>query len=77
MNYELLSKQVSYILRHNPHCYNLQVDINGWVDLASLLEHLGSDQRFAGISVNDVVEMINKSRKKRHEIRGGKIRAIY
>ena len=37
MNYEKLSKEVSYALRHAPWEYELEMDEEGWVNTAQLL----------------------------------------
>ena len=76
MDYIKLSKTVSYILRHVPYEYGLQLDKDGWVNLSSLcktLESMGEGM----ITENDLRKMIENTDKKRHEIADGKIRAIY
>lgn len=77
MNYELLSKEISYALRHNPAQYGLVLDQDGWVALNCLLKSVQNDHRFIGLTETDIVKMIALSNKKRHEIKDGKIRAVY
>ena len=70
-----LSKTVSHALRHEPQSYNLNLDIQGWVLLSDLVVALNSQ----GIQVDDnaIIEMIEQSEKKRHQILNGRIRAYY
>ncbi len=63
---------MSYLLRHNPG--NLKMDEQGFVDLDELLKKL--EERFQ-IDENLVLEIIEKSERKRFEIIGNKIRALY
>ena len=77
MKYEELSKEVSYALRHAPWEYELEMDEEGWVSIEQLLNALNTEGKFGNITRNDLVVMIDKSEKKRHEIDAEKIRALY
>lgn len=77
MNYQDLSKEVSYALRHAPWEYELEMDNEGWVDMYQLIEALSKDSRWNKLSETDLERMIELSNKKRHEIRDCKIRAFY
>ena len=77
INYRELSKEVSYALRHAPSEYGLALDENGWVDVQELLKALKENNKWASIELNDLISMIEASDKKRHEIVGDKIRALY
>ena len=77
MKYEELSKEVSYALRHAPWEYELEMDEEGWVSIEQLLSALNTEGKFGNITRNDLAVMIDKSEKKRHEIKAGKIRALY
>lgn len=71
-----LSKELSYVLRHAPSEYGLDIDECGWVDLEQLL--MSFKQRGWGtLTRRDLEKMISESTKKRHEIVGDKIRAFY
>jgi putative RNA 2'-phosphotransferase len=76
MDYTELSKRVSYILRHSPEKYNLEIDREGWVSLSILIEGLKNDG-FNDLTELDIYKMIQMSKNKRHEIMDGKIKAIY
>lgn len=70
-----LSKTVSHALRHEPQFFNLNLDNQGWVLLSDLVFSLNSK----GIKVDEseIIEMVELSEKKRHQILNGKIRANY
>ena len=76
-DYQKLSRNISYILRHNPQKYNLTLDKEGWADINDLLEKLNASSEWNGLSKKDLEKMIISSDKKRHEIRSDKIRAFY
>ena len=70
MNYISLSKEISYSLRHAPWEYELEMDEEGFVPLEQLLNALG-------ITKADVIKVMEISEKKRLELEGDKIRALY
>jgi putative RNA 2'-phosphotransferase len=73
-----LSRVVSHALRHEPWLYELELDQDGWalVDqlLAALREKGGG---WAQIDRNAIERMIASSAKRRHELAGERIRALY
>jgi putative RNA 2'-phosphotransferase len=71
-----LSRVVSHALRHEPEAYGLKLDNEGWVSLVDLVAALRV-QGFSKLQNADVVLMIEKSEKKRHQIEDGRIRAYY
>lgn len=77
MNYPDLSKEISYVLRHAPQEYGLCLDEQGWVGLEELIVALREKKRYKTLSASNIEEMISTSKKKRHEIENGKIRALY
>ena len=68
-DYQKLSREISYILRHNPLKYNLTLDKEGWADINDLLQKLNARSEWNGLSKKDLEKMIASSDKKRHEIR--------
>lgn len=74
-NFDKLSKIVSHALRHEPYTYNLLLDEEGWVLLSELV--IGLNAKGMSVDEKDIVEMVNLSSKKRHQIIDGKIRAYY
>ncbi len=77
MDYQKLSKEISYALRHAPWKYELELNDEGWVDIAQLLFSLRQSREWQGLSEKDLQVMIEESDKKRHEIANRKIRALY
>lgn len=73
-----LSKIVSHALRHTPAEYGLKLDKDGWVATKELLTALQEkEDKWQNLYETDLKEMISQSSKKRHEIKDGKIRALY
>ncbi len=78
MDYTRLSKTVSYALRHKPEEFNLKLDKEGFVLLEELLQGLNQSGKFAErIEKTDIEYVIAHSDKRRLEIVGEKIRALY
>lgn len=67
-----VSKYMSYLLRHNPE--GLIIDEYGYVDLDSLVKKLR--ERFQ-VDKDFIRGIVEHSERKRFEILGGKIRALY
>ncbi|MEJ8545644.1 RNA 2'-phosphotransferase [Brevibacillus borstelensis] len=77
MDYQRLSKELSYALRHAPHKYELELDEQGWVSIEQLLYALHEQPVWRQLHEEDLHIMMERSDKKRHEIKEGKIRALY
>ena len=67
-----VSKYVSYLLRHNPE--NLKMDGEGFVGMGDLLKSL---RRRYDVDECFVREVVERSERRRFQIVGDKIRAIY
>lgn len=65
-----ISKKLAYILRHNPGNFGIKLDEEGWADISEIEEK-------AGIRRADILRVVNSQRKKRFEVKDGKIRALY
>lgn len=73
-----LSRVVSHALRHEPWLYELELDEAGWVSVDALLTALRAENpSWSFLSQADLAQMIDRSDKKRHELGGGRIRALY
>ena len=70
-----LSKLISYILRHHPEKYGLTMDRYGFANLQELVEAISQKKKW--VSKQDIRRVVEKSEKKRFEIKGDKIRATY
>jgi putative RNA 2'-phosphotransferase len=73
-----LSKILSHALRHEPWLYELELDDEGWASLDTVLMALREERaEWRELSKTDVERMIAGSAKRRHEIVGERIRALY
>ncbi|NSL86421.1 RNA 2'-phosphotransferase [Chitinophaga solisilvae] len=63
MENKSLSKFLSLILRHSPQTIGLQLDANGWADVATLITLAnGKGKRFSGKDLEQVVATCDKQR---------------
>jgi putative RNA 2'-phosphotransferase len=77
-NVNQLSRAVSFALRHEPWLYELELDEEGWTRVGSLLAGLRRQQpEWACLTEDDLAHMIECSSKRRHELKDGRIRALY
>jgi putative RNA 2'-phosphotransferase len=74
---DTLSKAVSHALRHEPWLYELEQDEEGWVSVDALVMALARERRWPSLSRAQLETMIERSPKRRHEIDGNRIRALY
>jgi putative RNA 2'-phosphotransferase len=73
-----LSRAVSHALRHEPWLYELELDDEGWASVESILVALRKEQpEWADLCEADLARMIESSSKRRHEVKDGRIRALY
>lgn len=73
-----LSRAVSHALRHQPWLYELELDEGGWVPIDQLLQSLRQTRpQWAELTRDDLVAMVATADKRRHEIKGARIRALY
>ena len=78
MDYTKLSKEISYALRHAPWEYELELDSEGFVPVEQLINAINESSDYdRPITISDLEHIIEISDKKRHEIKGDKIRALY
>lgn len=73
-----LSRAISHALRHEPWLYELELDDEGWTSVEALivaLRHAG--QELGEVSRSDIEDVITRSDKRRHELIGDRIRALY
>ncbi|MEV7662797.1 RNA 2'-phosphotransferase [Paenarthrobacter sp. NPDC089316] len=77
-DYPKLSRAVSHALRHEPWLYELELDGEGWTPVEDLLQALrGESPDWVNLDVTDLEGMLLSSPKRRHELDGGRIRALY
>ncbi|WP_439100161.1 RNA 2'-phosphotransferase, partial [Bacillus wiedmannii] len=56
-------------MRHAPWEYELELDENGWVSVEQLLHALHQSIEWRDVKIEDLKIMIEKSEKKRHELK--------
>lgn len=78
MDYIRLGKEITYALRHAPWEYELEMDDKGFVDIQQLLSAINDENKYSKIiDKSDIIKVMEVSNKKRLEISGEKIRAMY
>lgn len=74
----IISKKLSYALRHHPEKYGVELDEEGWTDLSLLLDAINIRHHFTPpVTEETVRQIMAHSDKKRFEISDGRIRALY
>lgn len=76
-NRERLSKYLSYLLRHNPASLGLTLDADGFVSIHRLVSAINGQREWSGVTMRDLEEIQQTSDKRRFEIVGERIRALY
>lgn len=65
-------------LRHVPEKFNLTLSAEGWVAVSDLINSLENfEKKWEGLTKDDLLQMDAQSGKKRFEIKGDRIRALY
>lgn len=78
MDYERLSRTIAHALRHEPWQYELEIDEEGWAPVGQLLRALRRDREaWRHLERSDLEAMIRRSDRRRYELRGDRIRALY
>lgn len=73
-----ISRVMSHALRHEPWLYELELDADGWTEVADVLAALRQERpEWRDLNETDLADMIHRSSKQRHEMAGGRIRALY
>ncbi|MDR1449461.1 MAG: RNA 2'-phosphotransferase [Propionibacteriaceae bacterium] len=73
-----LSRAVSHALRHEPWLYELELDEEGWAPVGQFLAALREKgQDWETVSRADLERMLSTAAKRRHELKGDRIRALY
>lgn len=74
--YIKLSKFLSYVLRHHPEDFHLKLDDQGFIPMENLMKCLEKTGH-SWANVEDIKKLISEGQKRRFEIKGDKIRALY
>lgn len=75
MNDKKISKDISKALRHCPEQFHIVIDEYGWTDIEPLLKAL--EAVHGVLTEDDIQGIIDRSEKKRYEIKDHRIRAFY
>lgn len=77
MNYDKLSREMSYILRHKPEEYDIVLDEEGWTSVDRLLSGLQKKPKWAHIQAPDIEKVVSTDNKGRYQLVAGRIRAVH
>ncbi|MBI5373720.1 MAG: RNA 2'-phosphotransferase [Sphingobacteriales bacterium] len=78
MQNENLSKIMSHALRHRPEDYNLKLSDDGWVSIDELVKGIRDKvSGYSNLVDQDIIDVVAKAIKKRHQISSGRIRALH
>lgn len=72
-----LSKTLSYALRHGPEDFGLELDEEGFVAVEDLVAAFRRKEAFRELASEDLRRIAGAGEKRRFEISGGRIRALY
>ncbi|HEX3596016.1 MAG TPA: RNA 2'-phosphotransferase [Polyangiaceae bacterium] len=73
-----ISRALSHALRHEPWLYELELDEEGWANLDVVLAALRQHRdEWRELSRQDIERVVATSAKRRYEIGGERIRALY
>jgi putative RNA 2'-phosphotransferase len=73
-----VSRAMSHALRHAPWLYELELDEAGWTSVEALITALRRERsQWESLSLFDIQQVIEASAKRRHELAGTRIRALY
>lgn len=73
-----LSRAVSHALRHEPWLYELELDEEGWAQVEQLVSALREKgENWSAVDRKAIERMIMSATKRRHELDGNRIRALY
>lgn len=75
---DILGRRMAGILRHFPEKFDLDMDLNGWVDIREMVEALRNrDRRFHWLRPHHIRAISETCEKGRYDVRGDNVRATY
>ena len=75
---DILGRRMAGILRHFPEKFDLEMDLNGWVDIREMVEALKKrDRRMHWLRPHHIRAVSETCTKGRYDVRGDMVRATY
>ena len=75
---DILGRRMAGILRHFPEKFDLEMDLNGWVDVREMVEALTKrDRRMHWLRPHHIRAVSETCTKGRYDVRGDMVRATY
>ena len=75
---DILGRRMAGILRHFPEKFDLDMDLNGWVDIREMVEALRDrDRRMHWLRPHHIRAVSETCTKGRYDVRGDMVRATY
>lgn len=73
-----LARKLALVLRHAPEKFELEMDINGWIDIKDIIRQFKKgNKRFHWLRPHHFTAIAETDPKGRYEVRGNTIRATY
>ena len=74
-----LARMLALALRHAPEKFDLEMDINGWIDVKDIIRQFkqSGGKRFHWLRPHHFRAIVETDQKGRYEVRGNTIRATY
>ena len=73
-----LARKLALVLRHAPEKFDLEMDINGWIDVKDIIRQFKKGgKRYHWLRPHHFTAIVETDPKGRYEVRGNTIRATY
>lgn len=74
-----MARRLALVLRHAPEKFDLEMDINGWIDVKDIVRQFkgSNERRYHWLRPHHIRAISETDPKGRYEVRGNVIRATY
>ena len=72
-----IARKLALVLRHAPEKFDLEMDINGWIDTRDIIRQFSNNRRHHWLRPHHLRAISETDPKGRYEVRGNMIRATY
>ncbi len=74
-----MARRLALFLRHAPEKFNLEMDINGWIDVKDIIKQFkgSNERRYHWLRPHHIRAISETDPKGRYEVRANVIRATY